>query len=140
MLEYVESPPPLNPLIRCLSLYFQIRDDLVNLASTNYQSTKGFCEDLTEGKFSHPVVHCINHTRSGNIIKNVLSRKTADREILSYAVGVLKKSGSLKYTHDRCLHLKEEVLVELGKLGGNEGVETIVTMLHKEVEKIGKAL
>jgi len=29
----------------------------MNLQSTEYADNKGFCEDLTEGKFSFPVVH-----------------------------------------------------------------------------------
>ena len=39
-----------TPLVDKLALYFQIRDDLVNLASSTYMKDKGFCEDLTEGK------------------------------------------------------------------------------------------
>ena len=34
-----------------LALYFQIRDDLVNLKSDEYALSKSYCEDLTEGKF-----------------------------------------------------------------------------------------
>ena len=29
----------------------------MNLQSSEYADNKGFCEDLTEGKFSFPVVH-----------------------------------------------------------------------------------
>jgi geranylgeranyl diphosphate synthase type 3 len=40
------------PLVNKLTLYFQIRDDYCNLASTNYALNKSFCEDLTEGKLN----------------------------------------------------------------------------------------
>ena len=36
-----------TPLLDQLALYFQIRDDLINLASTEYMKGKSFCEDLT---------------------------------------------------------------------------------------------
>lgn len=40
-------------------LYFQIRDDYCNLSLKEYSENKSFCEDLTEGKFSFPVIHAI---------------------------------------------------------------------------------
>jgi hypothetical protein len=45
------------PLVNLISIYFQIRDDYMNLQSSEYADNKGYCEDLTEGKFSFPVVH-----------------------------------------------------------------------------------
>jgi len=48
-----------TPLVNLISLQFQIRDDYQNLQSTEYGENKGFCEDLTEGKFSFPLIHGI---------------------------------------------------------------------------------
>lgn len=45
------------PLVNLISIFFQIRDDYMNLQSAEYEDNKGFAEDLTEGKFSFPVVH-----------------------------------------------------------------------------------
>lgn len=36
-----------TPLLDNLALYFQIRDDLINLSSAEYMKGKSFCEDLT---------------------------------------------------------------------------------------------
>lgn len=47
------------PLVNLISIYFQVRDDYMNLQSTEYTENKGYCEDLTEGKFSFPVVHAV---------------------------------------------------------------------------------
>lgn len=60
------------PLVNLISILFQIRDDYMNLASTEYGDNKGFCEDLTEGKFSFPVVHAVRASET-------------DRQILSEA-------------------------------------------------------
>ena len=51
---------------------FQIRDDYQNLQSTEYGENKGFCEDLTEGKFSFPLIHGVRS-----------EREVGKREILS---------------------------------------------------------
>lgn len=44
-------------LVNLMAIYFQVRDDLINLANTKYHKHKSFCEDLTEGKFSFPIIH-----------------------------------------------------------------------------------
>lgn len=48
-----------DPLIDSIGLFFQIRDDYANLVSKEYADSKSYCEDLTEGKFSFPVIHSI---------------------------------------------------------------------------------
>lgn len=52
----------LIPLVNTFSLYYQIRDDYINLQSNAYMQNKSFCEDLTEGKFSYPIIHSIRAT------------------------------------------------------------------------------
>jgi len=42
-----------------ISFILQIRDDFANLCLKEYADNKSFAEDLTEGKFSFPIVHAI---------------------------------------------------------------------------------
>ncbi|KAA0203433.1 hypothetical protein HAZT_HAZT007628 [Hyalella azteca] len=51
-----------SKLMDILGLYFQIRDDYANLCTQEYCDSKGYCDDLTEGKFSFPIIHAI-HSR-----------------------------------------------------------------------------
>jgi len=46
-------------LTSLLGLYFQIRDDYANLCLEEYEQNKSFAEDLTEGKYSFPIIHAI---------------------------------------------------------------------------------
>lgn len=48
-----------SKLTAVLGLYFQIRDDYCNLVCKEYSENKSFCEDLTEGKFSFPIIHAV---------------------------------------------------------------------------------
>ena len=48
------------PLVNELGLMYQVLDDYLNLQSTEYHHNKSFCEDLTEGKYSFPVVHSVS--------------------------------------------------------------------------------
>ncbi|CAO1631662.1 unnamed protein product [Parajaminaea phylloscopi] len=59
--------PDLLPLLDLIGLLFQIRDDYMNLDSDAYAQNKGFAEDLTEGKFSFPMIHGIRWSESNPI-------------------------------------------------------------------------
>jgi geranylgeranyl diphosphate synthase type 3 len=54
------SPRDYVPLVDILGIHFQIRDDYMNLFSLRYEENKGFAEDITEGKFSFPMIHYIH--------------------------------------------------------------------------------
>ena len=84
------------PLVNLIGVHFQIRDDYMNLQSTQvrlisysvcivelltqsdvctlqYADNKGFAEDLTEGKFSFPVVHGVRADTSNRQILSMFS-------------------------------------------------------------------
>ncbi|KAI7118617.1 geranylgeranyl diphosphate synthase 1 [Hortaea werneckii] len=96
------SPPPTDyiPLVNTIGLLFQILDDYKSLASSPYASTKGlFAEDLTEGKFSFPIIHSIRADPSNLVLINILRQKTSDEEVKKFAVRYMDQAtGSLGYT------------------------------------------
>lgn len=65
-----------TPLTDKMAVYFQVRDDLINLASTQYHKNKSFCEDLTEGKFSFPIIHSIKETPNDSRLISILKQRT----------------------------------------------------------------
>ena len=65
-----------NHLVNNLAMYFQIRDDFINLADEEYMKSKSFCEDLTEGKFSFPIIHCIRLNDKDTRLINILKQRT----------------------------------------------------------------
>jgi len=56
---FSENEQDFTKLTGILGLYFQIQDDYLNLHSEDYMIHKSYCEDLSEGKFSFPVIHAI---------------------------------------------------------------------------------
>lgn len=80
-----------------IGLLFQIRDDYMNLASTEYAENKGLCEDLTEGKFSFPIIHSIRTNPQNRQLMNILKQKTTDDEVKKYAVKYMASTGSFEY-------------------------------------------
>ncbi|KKA29234.1 hypothetical protein TD95_002042 [Thielaviopsis punctulata] len=88
------------PLVNLIGLIFQIRDDYMNLASSEYSDNKGLCEDLTEGKFSFPVIHAIRANPADTQLINILRQKTYDVDVKRYAVAYMESVGSFEYTRN----------------------------------------
>ncbi|KAM5369589.1 hypothetical protein ACJZ2D_008948 [Fusarium nematophilum] len=86
------------PLVNLIGLVFQIRDDYMNLSSKEYSHNKGMCEDLTEGKFSFPVIHSIRSNPTNLQLINILKQKTTDIQVKRYAVAYMESTGSFEYT------------------------------------------
>jgi geranylgeranyl diphosphate synthase type 3 len=130
------------PLVSTIGLLFQILDDHLNLSPTSgYSDLKGLCEDLTEGKFSFPVIHAIRADPSNQILINILKQKTTDEEVKRYALKYMQSKGSFDYSKTVIDELrgKTEGLVggiEQG-LGehGHQGAEALRTMLSRLVLK-----
>lgn len=121
-------------LVDNLALYFQIRDDYINLADEEYMKSKSFCEDLTEGKFSFPIIHCIRADPADTRILSILKKKTEDIDVKRYAQRLLLEKGSLKYTITKCHGLKKELVLEIGRLGGNAPLLKLVELLDVQLQ------
>ncbi|KAK7514275.1 isoprenoid synthase domain-containing protein [Phyllosticta citriasiana] len=125
------------PLVNTIGLLFQILDDHLNLKSARLSAQKGFAEDLTEGKFSFPVIHAIRADPSNLVLVNVLKQKTTDPEVKKYAVQYMERKGSFDYSA-RCIReLRERALklVEEGQLAvgehGRKGADAIRAIVDK---------
>ncbi|THU86327.1 terpenoid synthase [Dendrothele bispora CBS 962.96] len=125
------------PLVNLIGVYFQIRDDLMNLQSPEYSSNKGFAEDLTEGKFSFPVIHGIHADTSNRQIMNVLQKRPTTPTLKSYAISYLKDhTKSFDYTLDVLIKLDKQTRAEIQRLGGNTGLEKLMDAFWVDREKL----
>lgn len=61
---------------------------------------KGYCEDLTEGKFSFPIIHAIrNSDNENNDVLNILRLRTKDVQLKAHAIWYMRtQSKSMDYT------------------------------------------
>lgn len=127
------------PLVSTIGLLFQILDDHLNLSATSgYTSLKGMCEDLTEGKFSFPVIHAIRADPSNHVLINILKQKTNDEEVKRYAVRYLEEKGSFEYSKKVIAELttkSRELVAEVEKTLGEEGRDGGDT-LRKVLDKL----
>lgn len=125
------------PLVNTIGLVFQIADDYHNLFSKEYTANKGMCEDLTEGKFSFPVLHSVRARPGDMQLLNILRQKTENEEVKRYAVAYMESTGSFEYTRrvlavliERARKITDEIDEGRGK---GQGVHRILDrMVIKE--------
>ncbi|CAM9378110.1 unnamed protein product [Ectocarpus sp. 6 AP-2014] len=128
-----------TPLLDQLALYFQIRDDLINLSSPEYMKGKSFCEDLTEGKFSFPIIHCVRAKPNDHRLLNILKQRTEDVDVKKHAVVWMKQAGSFVYTRHRLVSLKESIAEGIQLLGGHLGLSRLIEGLDRQLEGLDLA-
>ncbi|PVZ96998.1 hypothetical protein BB558_007068 [Smittium angustum] len=115
-------------LVDMLGIYFQIRDDYLNI------NNKGFFEDITEGKFSFPIMHAIRTGKYKDQIISIMRQKTRDENMKQYAADLILKSGSFDYTLEYLKKIETDIYNEIKVLGGNERLSAIMAALSKEIK------
>ncbi|KAJ5382328.1 Phyllocladan-16-alpha-ol synthase [Penicillium concentricum] len=128
----------LVPLVRLFGIIFQVCDDYLNLKSPAYLQKKGLCEDLTEGKFSFPIIHSIRSNPSNRRLINILKHKPRDDDIKRYAVAYMETTNTFEYTRDFVGSLKAEALemienLEKQGLGENLAIRKLLARLSVDV-------
>ncbi|KAJ7621511.1 terpenoid synthase [Mycena polygramma] len=119
------------PLTNMIGVTFQIRDDLLNLQSSVYKVDKGFAEDLTEGKFSFPIIHGIREDQGNRQILNVLQKRPTSPTLKTHAIAYLKsETKSFEYTLSVLNQFHKEILAELERLGGSDKLKVLMEEFH----------
>lgn len=124
----------LIPLVNDLSIHFQILDDYLNLQSTKYHENKSFCEDLTEGKFSFPIIHHVNQDPNDRRVLNILTKRSEDILLKKYALVCMNETQSFKYTLEVLREYEKKIKIQIKNLGGNKELEDILDHLMKQIE------
>ncbi|KAL3177268.1 hypothetical protein MRX96_009954 [Rhipicephalus microplus] len=153
---FSENKSDFSELIGTLGLYFQIRDDYANLVLKEYTDNKSFAEDLTEGKFSFPIIHAIQKHPEDPRMMSILappeetlghcclaSWSIATQVAASPEKHISRRAGSddivKKRTKD--LEIKKYAVDVLEKLGSFAYTREILQKLdaeaRREAEKLG---
>nr|BCP96882.1 geranylgeranyl diphosphate synthase [Penicillium shearii] len=120
------------PLVDLLGVIFQIRDDYQNLQSDQYAKNKGFGEDITEGKFSYPIIHSIRKDNGNSQLMNILRQKTEDEDVKRYTIQIIESTGSFEYTRQKLISLTAQARALLKSLGVDQssGLASILEFLE----------
>jgi len=120
-----------------MASYFQIRDDLINLASPEFHKKKGFCEDITEGKLSFIALHslrALQGTRKFDELISILQAKAQDPGTIKRALVIMQGTGSFDYCLEFLDQLKKQIDHSIASLGGNSALTEVVNSLAKDLD------
>lgn len=131
---FSEDKTDYSAVLANLGLYFQVLDDYVNLKSAKYQMNKSYCEDLTEGKFSFPIIHSIHALPNDTRLLHILRQRTEDVTLKRHAVQLMEDTGSFAYTRTVIGDLRRSLDDHIELLGGNERLTRILDDLDKQLE------
>ena len=98
-------------------------------------AAKGFCEDLSEGKFSLPVIHSIRSSSTyNNELLNILKMQTMDPGLKSHALWYMRtQTKSLDYTKAKLQDLHQQAHVTVGRIDApNDMIEGLLNKLRLE--------
>lgn len=119
LLTFSSFEKNLIPLINKIGILFQIRDDYLNLFDSN-SLNKSFAEDITEGKFSFPIIHGILTDKDSIKIINILKQRTKDHDLKLYLIDYLKtRTNSAEFTLQVIRKLHSQSIELINNLGGN---------------------
>ena len=117
-----------------LGIIFQILDDYMNLQSGIYAEKKGSMEDLTEGKFSFPVIHSIRAVPGNTQLINILQQRSEDRAVKVRAVQYMESTGGFQYCRKVLGGLMEQARSYVDEpetvLRPNQGIHHILDLLE----------
>jgi geranylgeranyl pyrophosphate synthase len=95
--EVVEK---LGHFAESLGIAFQMKDDVLDLTSTQFTEKKGGCGlDVTEGKRSLPVIHTlkVSNIKDRKRLIEILSMHTSDQRLRNEAIAIMQKYDSIEY-------------------------------------------
>jgi geranylgeranyl pyrophosphate synthase len=102
------------------SLFFQIRDDYINLTDINYWREKGFCQDFDEEKISYLITYFHNENIKNNKLKpNITNIKVIEmmkdksNEGKIKIIQIFHNSGLFDTIYNKLLQLKQSILSEM---------------------------
>jgi geranylgeranyl pyrophosphate synthase len=83
-----------------LGIAFQMKDDVLDLTSTQFTKKKGGRgQDITEGKRSLPAIHTIrvSNTKDRKKLIKILNMHTSDQKFRDEAIAIMQKYDSIEY-------------------------------------------
>ncbi|CAN0308453.1 unnamed protein product, partial [Phaeothamnion confervicola] len=95
--------------------------------------SKSFCEDLTEGKFSFPIIHCVRVQPADRRLLHILQQRTGDIDVKKHAVAWMRQCGSIDYTRAATRMLKQEILDDISALGGHAQLSRLIEELDNQL-------
>ncbi|RFU31942.1 hypothetical protein B7463_g4440, partial [Scytalidium lignicola] len=133
-----KSDKRLEPLADIFGIIYQVLDDYKNLLDGKMATTKGYCDDISEGKFSFPIVHALSKAGPDCEIIKILKSRPQENHLKAYIVRYLEnESRSFEYTRRFLKELQVYAKGQLANLGHqNSMLEKLLDILDEHMRAI----
>jgi len=105
----------LNHVLILFSLFYQIRDDYINLTDVSYWKEKGFCQDFDEEKISYLITYFYNENVNNNKpnpdIIEMMKDKSKEGKVK--IIKLFHESGLFDIVYYKLVAIKEKILEEM---------------------------
>lgn len=120
-----------------LGAAFQIQDDVLNVSGEFEKYKKEIGGDITEGKRTLIVVHCLSRASAEDRgrLTSILVSHSREKADIEAAISLFTKYGSIEYARQRALGLVEAAKRELASLGDSESKQALVSMADYAVRR-----
>ena len=127
----IEDINKINNLFDKFGIFFQIRDDLINIYDKKYWKKKGFCSDLYESKITYVILEAINKKidRYEEIIE-FYENKINDNDNVNKVYDILNNSNIWNEGKEILKKLKSEILNEADKVD----LSDLFNLMFKQLE------
>lgn len=97
---------------------FQIHDDVLNLTGDFSKYQKEIGGDISEGKRTLMVVHCLANASEEDCkeLTSILAEHTREKEKIEKAISIMQKSGSIDYAKKQAASLVDQAKSKLSNL------------------------
>lgn len=132
-----ELQQKLISLVDRIGIAFQMIDDYLNATAPKYFKDKAHFEDLTEGKFSFPIIHSIRTaaercvlpgTKPDRRLFHILRQHTTDAELKKFCVQLMEETGTFEFCRQEIARERREIGAMIAAAGGG-GNTALTTML-----------
>jgi len=118
-----------------LGIAFQIRDDVLNVTGDFGKYQKEIGGDITEGKRTLMVIHCLKNASEKKKLISLLSAHTDKKEDIEYVIELLKKYGSIDYAKEHAEKIIEDSRKQLESIEESEHKNTLLSIADFVVKR-----
>lgn len=103
-----------------LGIIYQIKDDYLNLKSSVLEKNKGFCEDISEGKFSFPIIHSLQNGDK-HLLMGLLRQRSQDLQVKQLALDLIEETKSFDYTKQVLAEFRRKTVEIINSIADSNG-------------------
>ncbi len=120
-----------------LGIAFQIHDDVLNVVGDFEKYKKEIGGDISEGKRTLMVVHCLENASENEKkkLKEIISKHTTEQDEIRQAIAILKDSGSIDYAKNYAARLVGDAKKQLEPLPDTKDRESLIKIADYVVSR-----